>query len=197
MPKMLLEQVGTQLRMRVIQEVEKLVMRPDSQVLFEAVNEDGCPQRSASDRVMAVFDFCVPTATDTADPPEATHRLNGSTISMMYPLVSASSALPASAYPIYYIPRLFSPDDTLAIRRLLGEALATTTSIALCHSPAAQTGADPVPLGIALWRLRLWHGGGWTIPSDGVDTAAQEDVQHGRVVQGFKTVQGVLHSRWP
>lgn len=194
---MLLEHVGTQLRTRVIQEVERLVMRRDSKVVFGPVNENDFPQHRASDSVLAVLDFRDPTAADTGDPSEATHRLNGSTISMMYPLVSASSALPASAYPVYIIPRLFSSDNTLAIRRLLGEALATATRIALCQPPTAHQGADPVPLGIALWRLRLWHGGGWTIPSDGADSAAQEDVRHGRVVEGFKTVQGVLHSRWP
>ncbi len=55
---------------------------------------------------------------------------------------------------------------------------------------------DPVPLLIALWRLVLWsspHGKGWTGGIVDVERRVQEGEE---VVEGFKEVQGVMHTRW-
>ncbi|GHJ89430.1 hypothetical protein NliqN6_5832 [Naganishia liquefaciens] len=195
-PKMLLEQVATQLQMRVIQEMKKLMIQQASEALFEPVKEDGAVQRHASDSVMAILDFRHPTVSEIDASSEATQRTNEPAISMIHPLVSDSLGLAASAYPIYAIPRLFASNDVLTIRKLLGGNSQTASMIALYQPATKRQGADPIPLGIALWRLRLWHGGGWTIPSSG-NLQGQEQAHEGRIVQGFKTVQGALHSRWP
>ncbi|KAJ9112721.1 hypothetical protein QFC22_006223 [Naganishia vaughanmartiniae] len=81
--------------------------------------------------------------------------------------------------------------------------------------------SDGVSLFIALWRLRLWNGMGWTVPvattadkklkRDDLDSQTRhvdektenEDVARqvreqtkGQVVQGFDVVQGVMHGKW-
>jgi hypothetical protein len=57
-------------------------------------------------------------------------------------------------------------------------------------------GADTVPLLVALWRLSLWssaEGRAWKVGSN-------DQVRHlegwEEVLDGFKTVQGVMHTRW-
>jgi len=57
-------------------------------------------------------------------------------------------------------------------------------------------GADTVPLLIALWRLCLWssaEGKAWSGGSNG-QVRQLEDGEE--LLEGFKTVQGIMHTRW-
>jgi hypothetical protein len=159
--------------------------------------------------IVAVLDFSNPA-------PE-----RGSTgAKVVYPETQAQGG-----YPVYHVASLFTPIETSRMRGLLG-GMGTEESITLRLPPmrhgssvesesdldtARQTASqttispvpDPIPLAMALWRLRLWRGEGWTGPSPsgdprGDDTDVREqERQKGRVVQGFRTVQDVLHAKWP
>jgi hypothetical protein len=64
------------------------------------------------------------------------------------------------------------------------------------HISSSRTPADPVPLLIALWRLALWsspQGKAWTLGPDGARGVVGDGEE---VVQGFKEVQGVMHTKW-
>lgn len=136
---------------------------------------------------------------------------------LLYPpsAFSRTNAAPIAVFKIEQLfPRHMHEMMKLPLQTYLAPACSTEPvgSVALlCQSEGSESEDRFLEVGeakhhqgvtqffIALWRLRLWFGYGWTVPC-GADSAldgAEEEQLRGCTLQGFKSVQGVFHAKWP
>lgn len=220
---MLVQQITVQLRTRIVQEFQNLMGKRDVETgIFEPVADKGIEGSDLQQRVIALLDLS--KGESALDGQTATPISSASDAPLNYP--DSYTGTQGTAYPIYKINSLFPPEESSIIRQTMNRFVPTNGKVALCYprSLAAHGAADPVPLGLALWRLRLWNGYAWTVPSadtsilstgvtrntspkgdrinnftigEVVRCLQDEERMRGRVVQGFKTVEDVLHAKWP
>jgi hypothetical protein len=150
------------------------------------------------------------TKTDPTPPPSYRD------LPLLYP-PSASSSTSTAPIAVFKVEHLFPLDMYEAIKLALQTYLATdglphVVSVTLCLSEGSESEnsllepleakhhQDVTRLFIALWRLRLWFGYGWTVPNNRADhkvPGGEEEQSRGCILQGFKSVQGVFHTKWP
>jgi hypothetical protein len=202
-PPTIVSRIEALLRERVVAEVEAFVTKSQQAGISDHESLSSTAGPSPRGPILAVLDF-----TGSQDDSQT-----GSTSKITYPENQEGG------YPVYHVPSLFTSSEAAQMRRLfagigLEEAMISlhlprsTHDTSVSETTEAQQPTidpcipDPIPLAIALWRFRLWRGDGWTGPptgdmgEDDVRAMARE-LEKGRVVQGFKTVQGVLHAKWP
>lgn len=152
------------------------------------------------------------TSTETGAPLQPSY----SDMALLYP-PSGPSDTDVAPIPVFKVERMFPSDMYESIIRALQTCFATgsstesVASVALYLTEELESRnhllepAEPkhlqnaTRLFIALWRLRLWFGQGWTIPgpADSAMQGAEDERSRGCIVQGFKSIQGVFHTKWP
>jgi hypothetical protein len=192
------------------------ISRKDMEMLWQ-----GSPLPASEGRALyAIIDLCrVGESSPALTPGKSTGTTTWSLPSypdmpVVYPPSSPSDTA-AAPFPVFRLERMFTADMheaiDLALQPLLSTGSAKAAAVALLStneidsesrpSATAESGRcdDVTRLFVALWRLRLWYGYGWTVsgPADSAMQGAEEETSRGCILQGFKSVQGVFHTKWP
>jgi hypothetical protein len=191
-------------------------LQPLSSADLESLRSGLPLPRLAKRSVYAILDLGISAASSkSSDGTAAPSHPSYSDMPLLYPPSGPSDTV-AAPIPVFKIAHMFPSDMYETINLAMQTCLATGSStepvgsFALCLTEGSEPGhilppadlkhiQDGTRLFIALWRLRLWFGHGWTVsgPVNSAIQGAEEEQSRGCIVQGFKSIQGVFHKKWP